>query len=61
LDLISTVFDVSSMKIKKTIKSLSKLRLDPFLKDILLTLLFLDYWKAKYFEEHGMLNYIKKV
>ena len=56
-----TINNVSSKKIRKLIKILKEETTNDLKKEMLLTLLYFDYWRIKYYEEEGLSKYIEKV
>jgi len=55
-----TIYNISSRKVGRIIKKVEKSNIDDFEKRIVLTLLYFDYWRVKYYEEEGLIKYIEK-
>ncbi len=55
-----SIFEISSKKIKDTIEDVQGIE-DSFLREMLLSILYFDYWKVKLMEENGIVRYIEKV
>jgi len=55
-----TIYNISSRKVSRIIKRVERSNIDEFEKRIVLTLLYFDYWRVKYYEEEGLVKYIER-